>query len=322
MAYKAGIELEAKLKNGVTLDEVISEIRTAGISIRDERNTHNGTLGTGEGWKVVFDGTNSRDGRRIWEFVTDPIHGAKTIEKMVTEMCPILNKYCEVDADCGYHIHFSILEKYHFARRIDTTTEAGKIRACGNKPSKLFVAELIRNYNYFQTVIDAFVSQSRRGNRVVCGGREAPEHSVFTSKAECKYFSERTEGNASDFQGWSHSARYHKVNLKSLVEYGTVEYRQHQGTLNPTKILNWMKLMERMTTRSWDRKYKNLDCRNFAISVDGLFDFLGFGKCSRSLREYFRKRAIGFDYHSIASISEILNPELMNEVCEILTQND
>ena len=165
------------------------------------------------------------------------------------------------------------------------------------------MAFILKNYSYYQTVIDSFVSQSRRGDRTVCGGREAPEDSVFTSKRECLFWAENIAGNASDFQGWSHSARYHKINLKSLTEYGTIEYRQHQGTLNPRKILNWMKLMERMTTRSWDRKYKDLDCRNFPITVDGLFDFLGFGKCSRSLREYFRNRAIGFNYYSIAQSS-------------------
>ena len=58
--------------------------------------------------------------------------------------------------------------------------------------------------------------------------------------------------------------------------------------------------MERMTTRSWDRKYTDLDCRNFPLTVDGIFDFLGFGKCSRSLREYFRKRANRFGYNSVA----------------------
>jgi len=300
MAYKVGIELEVKLKNGVNLDHVISEIRTAGISIRDERNTHNGTTGNGDGWKVVFDGTASRDGRDIWEFVSDPIKGAKKIEKMVTEICPILSQYCDLDADCGYHIHFDIMEKYHFARRIDTSSMSGRIQALGNKPARLFVAELIRNYSYFQSVIDGFVSQSRRGDERICGGNECPEYAVFRTKADCKHFANQGLMNASDFQGQSHLARYHKINLTSLVKFGTVEYRQHQGTLNPKKILNWMKLMERMTTRSWDRKYKNLDSHNFSISVDGLFDFLGFGNCSRSLREYYRKRAIHFGYLACA----------------------
>tara|TARA_R100000808_G_C2134433_1_gene142974 strand:+ start:543 stop:1472 length:930 start_codon:yes stop_codon:yes gene_type:complete len=308
MAYKAGIELEVKLKSGVSLDEVIRAIRQAGIAIRDDRYTHNGDIPV-TGWKVVYDGTPSHDGRDIWEFVTKPIHGAKTIEKMVKEMCPILQQFCDVDRDCGYHIHFSILDKYHFARRVDTSTRMGKLKALRNKPAKIFVAELIRNYNYFQTVMDSFVSPSRRGNERVCGGNEAPDFAVMSTKQDVKNWAAGNVG-AEALQGEWESARYHKVNLLALRKFGTVEYRQHQGTLNATKILNWMKLLERFTTRAWDRKYKDLDCRNFAVSVDGLFDFLGFGKCSRSLREYYRKRAIGFNYNSIASISEVLNPEL------------
>tara|TARA_R100001594_G_scaffold1318_3_gene5582 strand:+ start:651 stop:1616 length:966 start_codon:yes stop_codon:yes gene_type:complete len=304
MTYQAGIELEAKLKSGVSLDEVIRAIRQAGIEIRDDRYTHNGDIPV-TGWKVVYDGTPSQDGRDIWEFVTKPIHGAKTIEEMILEMCPVLQQFCDVDRDCGYHIHFSILDKYHFKRRVDTTTRMGRLKALRNKPSKLFVAELIRNYNYFQTVMDSFVSPSRRGNERVCGGNEAPDYAVMSTKQDVKDWATTSNAGAETLQGEWDSARYHKVNLLALRRFGTVEYRQHQGTLNATKILNWMKLMERFTTRAWDRNYKDLDCRDFDVNVDGLFDFLGLGRCDRSLREYYRKRASGFGYHRLA------NPELV-----------
>jgi len=38
--------------------------------------------------------------------------------------------------------------------------------------------------------------------------------------------------------------RYSAVNLDSLSKYGTIEFRQHQGTLNSTKALAWVQMMD------------------------------------------------------------------------------
>jgi len=43
-------------------------------------------------------------------------------------------------------------------------------------------------------------------------------------------------------------ARYVAVNLMSLSRYGTIEFRQHQGTLNSTKALTWMQMMDTLTS--------------------------------------------------------------------------
>ncbi len=41
-----------------------------------------------------------------------------------------------------------------------------------------------------------------------------------------------------------HDPRYTHVNPYSLQKYGTLEVRQHQGMLNPTKVLMWSELMD------------------------------------------------------------------------------
>ena len=38
------------------------------------------------------------------------------------------------------------------------------------------------------------------------------------------------------------SRRYSWINLHSLFHRGTLEIRSHSGTLNPTKIKNWLKI--------------------------------------------------------------------------------
>ena len=37
--------------------------------------------------------------------------------------------------------------------------------------------------------------------------------------------------------------RYHKVNLQSYYRHGTVEFRQHSGTLNAAKAVNWVRML-------------------------------------------------------------------------------
>ena len=40
-----------------------------------------------------------------------------------------------------------------------------------------------------------------------------------------------------------HPSRYHKLNLESLVRHGTVEFRQHSGTVDGEKMANWVMLV-------------------------------------------------------------------------------
>ena len=298
MTYKTGIEIECKLATGVTLDDVLTAVARAGITCNDQRHTHTGRLNGCE-WKLVRDGTPSDDGAQVWEFVTEPIVSMKKIERRVIAMTTVLQQYCRVDRNCGLHIHFDILGKYHFKRRVDTSTYDGKFRAMQNKPARLFLAEVTRNMRYFQPIFDAFVSPSRRGNSFC---RAVPNRADLDSKHDCVLFAENRGGYYSNNPLYAlGESKYQTLNISTIETYGTIEYRQHQGTLNPTKILNWIKLMERFTTRAWDRRYKTLNCEDFLLDVDGLFDFLGFGYDSRNIREYYRRRALNFGYPAIAN---------------------
>jgi hypothetical protein len=50
--------------------------------------------------------------------------------------------------------------------------------------------------------------------------------------------------------------RYHKLNLSSYVSHGTIEFRQHQGTINYVKISRWIDLG--MSMMRW-AKYSKVD---------------------------------------------------------------
>ena len=123
-----------------------------------------------------------------------------------------------------------MLDKHHFKRRVNTNSSVGKLRALKNKPAKKFTGNLLRNYGYFQPVIDSLVSPSRRGNSYC---NYLPDGAKMTLE-EIKQFSENKGNYAHLIYGMS--GRYTVINLSSLENYGTVEFRQMNGSTNAAKM--------------------------------------------------------------------------------------
>lgn len=288
MTYKTGIELEVVPTAGSSKSQILARIREAGINITDEGYTHR----IMNSWKAVSDGSLSAGG---FELVSPPMKGMKVIEEQIRKMCDALHGFATVDRRCGMHVHFDILGKHHFKRRVDTRTSSGKLRALKNKPAKDFTARLLRNYSYFQPVIDAVLAPSRRNNSYCA---YIPDQTIMDL--------EQIDLWAKDKDNYAHlmygmSGRYRVINLSCLESYGTVEFRQHQGTVNAEKIINWVRFCERIVTRSWDRKYvKYDDCNFYSMTVDGLMDFLGFGRTS-PVRAYFKTRSMHFGFPAIST---------------------
>jgi hypothetical protein len=55
---------------------------------------------------------------------------------------------------------------------------------------------------------------------------------------------------------YTYGTRYRKLNIESYVTHGTVEFRQHQGTTNAAKIINWIKLTQAIVERAVNRAVK------------------------------------------------------------------
>lgn len=59
--------------------------------------------------------------------------------------------------------------------------------------------------------------------------------------------------------------RYKKVNLKSYFRHGTVEFRQHSGTIEYTKISNWVLFLHSLV--AYNQKGKLVDKNNPLTSI-------------------------------------------------------
>jgi len=289
--YKVGIELEIKPVTGETRRTILEHLNNVGIPIRWEGYTHD----IMNRWKAVPDGSLNGG----FELVSKPMSGVAEIEREVTNMTNALKGKARIDRQCGHHIHISLLEKYWARRRVNISTENGRRKAIKSKQVKIFCAKLLRNYGHFQKVIDAIVAPSRRVIGSYAFNASIPSEFLTYSDSEIESLN------------YVELTRHSVINFHSLVKYGTVEFRQFQGTINKTKIMNWMKLTERFCARTSDRKYKNVDARNFPQTIDGMCDFLGFGKYG--VRRWARNRAISNGFSDLATESV---PEVINSISE------
>jgi len=291
--YRVGLEMELKPVSGVSREQILESIRAKGISINYEGYTHE----VMSSWKAVSDSSLSYGG---FEIVSPPLAGMPRIEREVKLVCEAVKGLATVDRRCGFHLHVDVLNKYWAKRRVNVNYRAGKLKAIDSKPVRLFCAKLLKNYAYFQPVIDAIVAPSRRVADGSAYNRAIQDEWANITDEQLKMYSEDKE-MVSPPRGLNSSARYNVINFVSMANYGTVEFRQFQGTLNATKIINWTKLMERFVARTADRKYKNRDCRNYPITVDGMCDFLGFGASNRHVRGWVRARVAGNGYPALTA---------------------
>lgn len=162
-------------------------------------------------WKLVTDASLS--GYNTFELVSPVLEG-ETGLKELEKVCWVL-EYCDVKVNdsCGLHIHMD-------AADFDLQTWKN----------------LALNYKRLERVIDSFMPESRRQN-YYCKGLKAISDSDIESA--------RT---INDLQAAFGNNRYRKVNLEAYSRHRTVEFRQHSGTTNFTKMENWIHFLNGLIT--------------------------------------------------------------------------
>jgi Putative amidoligase enzyme len=207
-----GVELEVF---GANPDQVAATLCQRGIDTRVERNA-SGDLGynhvTREYWKLVSDSTIA--GPQPFELVSPILRGVEGLEQIKT-VCQVLNSLgVQVNKSCGLHVHHG----------------ASDLRLNDWK-------NLVKSFLKYETCFDQLVAPSRRRNN----SRWA--HSVL-----CR-FNSLDEAwpqidSARDLEDLAYKAiggdRYHKLNLMAFWRHGTVEFRQHGGTIDAEKIIHWV----------------------------------------------------------------------------------
>lgn len=172
-------------------------------------------------WKLVTD-ASVRSG---FELVSPPLSGEDGLSQVRTMMHALVEMGCSVDRSCGFHVHQNV-------RDLSYDQMVG----------------VVAFYTQFESVIDLLHSPSRRGNlNTFCVGRYWEDEQESARQLRSAAQSEKANMWRFNYES---SNRYRKVNTASFGRYGTIEFRQHAGTLNGEKAVNWILLTQLFVTKA------------------------------------------------------------------------
>ncbi len=187
-----------------------------------------------DGWKIERDGsvTPTTNGHLMGAEVISPIlKGRPGLDALEEVMDALLAYGCKINKSCGTHVHHGITDLNDTALK-----------------------NIYAIYQRGQTFINSLLAPSRRGQ-----GYATPLRTPF----------EDLPGNGGyDAQTVLRSAcgdHYHALNFGGFVTRGTVEFRQHQGSVDFIKIKNWIILTQQIVEAAKIRKHitRDLDAGRF-----------------------------------------------------------
>lgn len=156
-------------------------------------------------WKVVTDGSLGLAGFNGLELVSPPMEDTAETFEQIRTACRVLGELnAVVRRSCGLHVHVD-------ASRMTVDQ----------------VRNIFSRYGALENEIDAMMPASRRAsNNTFCRSVAGVQLNRTTRIGDLM------------------ENRYYKVNLTSYVRHGTIEFRQHSGTVNAEKIINWVKFLK------------------------------------------------------------------------------
>jgi hypothetical protein len=233
-----GIELEV-LDPLQMESTVIRQANAKGVKIVSRDYTHE----VMKVWKFVDDG--SICGR---ELVSPPLKPQTMFLELRIILDILLANGYKVDRSCSVHCHH----------------DASKYT---NKRLRYFLNHVVKNEVNF----DCLVSSSRRDGRW-CRSMKSELDCLVQSldsneMYRCNEWGIHQSPNGIPIGNGRGNARYRKWNFHSFSAYKTLECRQHQGSLDFSKIVLWLALTQNMVTRcktkvnytkGWDNPMCNL----------------------------------------------------------------
>jgi hypothetical protein len=234
-----GVEIEFPDIRGVRMYGIVDALNDAGLSTEEEGYNHQHR----SHWKLTTDATCGL------ELVSPPMRGLEAREQIVTAVKTLRELGASVNRNCGLHVH-------HDAR--DLTTKQFK--------------DTVMLWHTHQPLVTEMMPRSRRGNEW-CRPNSYPDLKARVGTASQQTL--RSERMMEDRYGYRlpayrHSmskeaavdslgggtGRYMALNVHSYPRHGTLEFRQHQGTLNGSKIWNWVVFTQMFVTAGMLRKYE------------------------------------------------------------------
>lgn len=215
---KFGVEIE--FFGTKTKRTLLNKIRSKGVEIQTESYNHQ----TRQHWKIVTDSSINASRGSGMEIVSPILQGEQGLLEL-QKVCEALKEWGGlINRSCGLHIHFN-------ASEFQLSTWKN----------------LYKNYITCETTIDSMMPNSRRAN----------------NNRFCKSLLYKLDNKQNAFQkiksartiealakAVSGRNRYFKINPESYFRHKSVEFRQHSGTIEYSKISNWILFLHGMVSYS------------------------------------------------------------------------
>lgn len=223
MTYTFGVEIET---SGAMIATVQAALRDAGI----------------QGCNVVPDGTPAVDA----EIVLPPLADCQVAYEYIDSVCRVLQRIgCTVNQSCGLHVHISN------APLSDETTPAaftgdsiahkertGRYLSRHGEPMDFIaVQDIMQRYADNRAIIDGMFPSSRTDNRF------------------CKPLDTQRVRTAHDLRALTFG-KFYAINLETWSR-GTIEFRQHSGTIETDKIWNWVQFLINFVSWTTDHRVES-----------------------------------------------------------------
>ena len=177
-------------------------------------------------WQLKTDG--SIDGMNGFEVVSPVLQGEQGIEE-VRKVCKILNDMgVKVNKSCGFHVHHDV-------------------QGWGIKEFR----NLFKRFIKFEAALDSVQPSSRRGNSNRYIQSVAGTYNTKTKLGSIARMAQiDTCRSIRQLSELFNNNRYFKLNLQSFFRSGTVEFRNHAGTIDADKVENYIRLTAGMVTEA------------------------------------------------------------------------
>lgn len=211
---KFGVEIEVTVRSE---SELVRKLEERGIKVVDVNNTHEVVE---NGWKIVYDGSvESYGSYRGIEIVSPPSNNVDELQIV----CEVLKEVeAKVNSSCGLHVHHDI-----------------------NDLKRKQIMRVYNFYNKYEKSINLMFSKRRIENRYC-----RPVSKIINKVNSCDTKYELLRDIAGKGRsGYYNNCRYYTVNLRSYLYYGTIEFRQHNGTIDFGEIAMWIAFTHKIIER-------------------------------------------------------------------------
>lgn len=206
---------------GCRYTEFFAAARRNGLSVFDQVYYNHNDMPM---YKLTTD--SSISGSNPAECVTPALNSNDDGFESLKNCCKSLSEIgASANSSCGLHVHI------------------GARNLTDQEYCNVFV-----NYMRLETAIESFLAPSRRGaDARWCHSLRNHESSVLCASNReqmCRAL----------------GSRYHRVNAEAYAAHSTIEFRQHQGSTNYTKISHWVKFLGKLVEYSkTNRLTENID---------------------------------------------------------------